>query len=138
MTAAKPEPRPTALSQPYWDAAQNGELHIQRCKHCGHWIHFPERECPQCQSTDLGYEKVTGLARIESWSVVHRSFVEGYQQQTPYVIAWVELDEQPGLRLFCNIVECEPDSLTLGQRLKLCFEHRDGFGNIPQFQPTDD
>ncbi len=138
MSADKPVPQPTALSQPFWHAAQQGELHIQRCQSCGHWIHFPERACPKCEATTLAYEQVSGLGRIESWSVVHRSFVEGYQQQSPYAIAWIELDEQPGLRLFCNIIDCDLEALSLGQRVTLCFEDRNAFGHIPQFRPINE
>ncbi len=38
---------------------------------------------------------------------------------TPYVIAIVELSEQPGLRVAANIVGCEPDSVVCGMPVEM-------------------
>ncbi len=47
-------------------------------------------------------------------------------------IAIVELVEQSDLRIPANIVNCDPDSLTCGMPLRVCFESQ-GACSIPVF-----
>lgn len=37
----------------------------------------------------------------------------------PYIIAIVELDDQDGLRVAANIVDCEPDSVFCGMPIQV-------------------
>ncbi len=134
----RPLPSPTPLAAPYWEACQRGVLAIQRCGACGRFVHFPEPACPACLRTDLAFEPVSGRGVVHTFSVVHRSFAPGYDQATPYVIAWVELVEQPGLRAFGNVLSDSSGSqiVHIGQAVEVCFEDRPGFGPIPQFRPA--
>lgn len=131
----KPQPIVSALTQPYWDAVAQGRLALQRCRDCQHWIHFPEPRCPQCGSRELHFEGVSGSGTIESFSIVHRSFVAGFGEE-PYAIAWIALPEQTGLRLMSNIVNCNLEDIAIGAAVSLCFERRSDFGDIPQFTLT--
>ena len=128
----KPQPIVTALTQPYWDAIAQGTLALQRCSACRHWIHFPEPLCPNCAGHDLNFEPVAGIGVIESFSVIHRSFVAGFGPE-PYVIAWVALPEQSGLRVMTNIVNCNIEDIAIESAVRICFEPRGDFGDIPQF-----
>ena len=128
----KPAPIINTLTEPYWRAADRGELVLQRCQTCRHWIHFPEPRCPQCGGKTLDFEPVSGTGEIESFSVIHRSFVAGFSQAA-YVIAWIALPEQKGLRLMANIIHSAIDQLAIGQKVTLCFEQRGDFGRLPQF-----
>jgi uncharacterized protein len=51
----------------------------------------------------------------------------------PYVVASVELDEGP--RIFANIVDCEPDSVRIGQRVRVKFVPTDGGWTLYRFRP---
>jgi uncharacterized OB-fold protein len=132
---AKPVPEPTELTQPYWDAAARGELALQRCRACGRWNHFPDVACPACGGGDLAFEPVSGRGTVETFSVVHRSFVPGFAEGGPYAVAWIALPEQAGLRVFANILDCPPERIAIGMPVEVCFEPREGFGPIPNFRP---
>ena len=121
------------LSRHYWDGAARGELVIQRCRGCGLWIHFPEHQCPTCGSADLTFDPVSGQGKVETFSVIHRSFVQAFAERTPYVIAWIALPEQEGLRVFANIVGCDPADVRIGMPVEVCFEDRDG-RKVPNFK----
>jgi uncharacterized OB-fold protein len=54
----------------------------------------------------------------------------------PYVIAIVELAEQPGLRFTTNIVDCDPDEVTIGMPVTVTFEPIDGALWVPVFRPA--
>jgi uncharacterized OB-fold protein len=114
------------LTKPYWDGAARGELVIQHCRACARWIHFPEPICPACGGADFTFEPVSGQGRVETFSVIHRSFVPAFADRTPYVIAWIALPEQEGLRAFGNITGCGPDEVTIGMAVEVFFEEQDG------------
>ena len=128
----KPLPIINELTKPYWQAAANGLLALQRCSSCRRWIHFPEPRCPHCASKTLSFEPVSGNGVIESFSVIHRSFVEGFQSE-PYVIAWIALPEQNGLRVMANIINSPIEKIIIDAKVTLCFEQRGEFGKLPQF-----
>jgi uncharacterized OB-fold protein len=53
----------------------------------------------------------------------------------PYVVAIVELDDQPGLRLTTNLVNVAPQDVRIGSRVKVVFEpHEDVW--LPLFEPA--
>jgi hypothetical protein len=124
----------TDLFQPYRDAAARGELSIQRCQACRRWIHFPESSCPACGSADLKFEPVSGQGKVETFSVIHKSFVPEFQGREPYVIAWIALPEQPGLRVFGNVVGAAPEEVSIGMDVEVFFEARDGNAVLPNFK----
>ncbi len=123
----------TALTQPYRDAAARGELAIQRCRACRRWIHFPESACPACASNDLEFEPVCGQGKVETFSVIHKSFLPEFQGREPYVIAWIALPEQAGLRVFANLAGT-PDDISIGMDVEVFFEARDGEAALPNFK----
>ena len=114
------------LTKPYWDGAALGELVIQRCATCARFIHFPEALCPSCGGTDFTYEPVSGQGIVETFSVIHRSFVAAFADRTPYVIAWIALPEQEGLRAFGNVTGCAPGEVAIGMAVEVFFEDQDG------------
>lgn len=128
---AKPAVQPTALTAPYWAAAAEGRLVIQRCGACRRWVHFPKPRCPHCGGADLAFEPVSGRGTIETFTVIHRSFVPGFEG--PYVAAWVALPEQDGLRTFANITGCPPDEVRIGMPVEVWFEPR-GEQQLPNFR----
>jgi uncharacterized OB-fold protein len=53
------------------------------------------------------------------------------------VIAIVEIDEQPGLRLTTNIFHCAPGEVAIGMEVRVVFEQCDDVW-LPMFEPVDD
>lgn len=135
IASDKPCPVVNSLTAPYWEAAARGELRIQRCQDCRYWIHFPEPRCPQCGGKSLAFEATRGEGKIETFSLIHRSFVEGFQANC-YAIAWIALPEQDHLRVMSNIVDCRLEDIAIGKPVTLCFEQRGDFGQLPQFTLT--
>ena len=60
--------------------------------------------------------------------------MSAYRDAGVYVLAYVELDEGP--RVMTNIVECDPDTVRIGQNVELVF-HDTGQGTaLARFRPT--
>lgn len=123
-------------TRPYWTAGADGRLRIAHCEACRRFVHPPRPGCPDCGQA-LGYRVVSGEATLFTYTVAYQQFHPAVP--TPFVIALVELVEQPDLRLVTNIVECEPDALTCGMPLRVRFEQQrsgDEAVFVPVFAPA--
>lgn len=121
-------PLTDASTEHYWRLAREGVLSTKRCKSCSklHW--YPRALCPFCQG-DTEWEGLSGQGTIYSVSVTRKA------GPTPYAIAYVTLDEGP--TMLTNIVDCDLDTLTIGQRVKVCFKPAEGDDAvIPMFTPV--
>jgi uncharacterized OB-fold protein len=128
----RPAPVDDPLTRFFWSSGEDGRLRIARCGDCGFYLHPPGPRCPQCLSADVAPQPVSGSATVATFTVNVQEWVPGQQ---PYVYAIVELDEQPGLRLTTNIVGCDPDEVSIGQRVEVSFVARNGV-HYPLFAPA--
>jgi hypothetical protein len=129
-------PRLADDNRDFWTAGARGELRFWRCADCGFWIHPPLPMCPRCRSKKLATEAVSGRATLASYTINHQAWMPG--PELPYVVAIVELVEQPGLRLTTNLVGCPHQAIRIGMPLRVVFEHHpdpDGDVYIPLFAP---
>jgi uncharacterized OB-fold protein len=111
--------------------AVSAELLIEHCDDCGRWVHPSTGECRECGGA-LVARPVSGRGTVFTYTVNYHPY--NPDVPTPYVIALVELNEQSGLRLAANIVDCEPDSVTCGMLVELRPEK--GAGGAPLFAPA--
>ena len=132
--AGRVVPQPSPLTAGYWEAAQRRELALLRCGSCRRFVHFPEPWCPWCGSETLHYEPVSGRGAVHTFTVVHRTFAPGFSERVPYVVAWIDLVEQDGLRAFGNVLGSAPDDVRIGMPVAVCFEELPGFGLVPNFE----
>jgi len=116
----------------FWTSGGRGVLEILRCAACRTWVHPPVGICPACQSRDLAPERVSGRGRLFSFAVNHQ--VADKRVATPYVVALVELDEQPGLRLLSNLVNCDPNAARVDMAVRVAFEQH-GEVWVPVWEP---
>lgn len=135
--AAKAAPHPTPETAPYWEAANRRELRIQYCNPCGSHYFYPRAACPRCGSSDVTWVAASGRARLHTYVINHRA-APGFEEDGPYAIAVVELEEGP--RMMANIVGVPntPEDLQLDMELEVRFEPRgkDGEQLVPVFAPA--
>jgi uncharacterized OB-fold protein len=120
----KPVPVPDESSEGYWSAAAQHVLALARCRHCGGFSMPPGAVCAVCTSTDPQFEfvPVSGRGRIRSWTVIHDSFLPGFEADLPFVIVDVEVDEQPELRMIGRLVDGPDAVLHVGDAVDAVFE----------------
>jgi uncharacterized OB-fold protein len=130
---AKPLPVIDAGNEPFWTAAGQGLLRMQRCEDCGH-IRFPIQPlCPRCISPGLTWTDLSGRGQVFSKVVYHRAFHPAYRQDTPYNLVIVQLDEGP--RMFSNVVGEANDPIAVGDPLEVVFDRVAEGISIPRFRP---
>ena len=130
-------PEVTRDSLEFWTGGQHNEFRIHRCNSCGRLFHPPAPACFRCRSTDVAPTAVSGRARVAGFTVTHHQWFEGFPP--PYVIAIVELEEQPDVRLTTNIIGCPIEDVSVGMPVEVVFEHwSDEHGEvwIPLFRPA--
>jgi uncharacterized OB-fold protein len=110
-------PRPSPLSQPYWDGCREGVLRLQYCTHCKYFQFYPRCICSQCQGTQLEWRTVSGRGVVASYTVVQRGISAAYP--APYVVALIDLAEGP--RMMSSVTETEPENLWVGAPVAVCF-----------------
>jgi len=120
----------------FWTGGADGQLMIARCTQCALWVSPPAADCPDCGGA-LAPEPVSGNGTVFTYTVNYQPFNPAVP--VPYVIAIVELAEQPDLRIASNIVDCEPDSVYIGLPVEVRFEgHETDEGRVfvPVFAPS--
>jgi uncharacterized OB-fold protein len=128
---SKPVPRPSPESRVFWDGAKEKKLMLPRCTNCGQFWFPPSQRCRHCLSADFAWIESKGQGRIYSFVVYHRVYHPAFEQDVPYVVAIVELDEGP--RLLSNIVETPAGEVRCDARVRVVFDEcRSGMA-IPQF-----
>jgi len=124
----------TDLNREFWIGGEVGELRIWRCRTCDEWLHPPSPVCRKCHSTDVGFDVASGRATVSTFSINHYQW-SAQAGRDPYVIAIVELEEDPGLRLITNIVGCGVGEVRIGQRVQVIFRSFDDVW-LPLFEPA--
>ncbi|MBI5948102.1 MAG: Zn-ribbon domain-containing OB-fold protein [Chloroflexi bacterium] len=131
----KPIPQPTPETQPFWDGTKAGELRLQRCDACSNVIFPPRPFCPRCASRSVSWFKATGKGKLWSYVINHRP-APGFEQEAPYAIAVVKLDEGP--HMMTNIVDCPqtPEALQLDMAMEVVFQPVSETISLPKFRPA--
>jgi len=125
-------PEVTPETEHFWRGGERGELVFLRCESCRNYIHPPSPVCPECLSRELSPEPVSGHGTVATYTVNHQPWNPSVK--VPYVIALVEIDEQPSVRLMTNIVGCDPEDVHVGMRVRVKFEEQDDV-YLPLFEP---
>ena len=126
-------PQVTLETAEFWAASAEGRLLLKRCDRCASVIWYPRAFCPDCKSTETSWFEATGAGEVYSFTVNRRG--DGpWKEVAPYVLAYVQLDEGP--RVMTNIVDCDVESVRIGQRVTAVW-HDTGEGNaLLRFRPA--
>jgi uncharacterized protein len=127
-------PSPDPETRPFWDAAREHRLLIQRCEDCGSAIFYPRPFCPECWSEQVAWVEAAGRATLYTWSTVYRNDLPPFGARVPYGAAIVERHEGP--RMMTNIVDCDHDELRIGMRLEAVFRDETEDITGPDFRPA--
>ncbi len=128
-----PAPPVTPETKPFFDAAAEGRLVLPRCTSCQTVIWYPRTFCPACHTEGVEWIDASGGGTVYSYAVTHKG--EGpFAKVSPFVLAYVELDEGP--RVLTNIVDCDPASVAVGQRVTVTFDTAENGTAVPRFRPA--
>jgi uncharacterized OB-fold protein len=131
----RPIPEVSSRDAHFWRAGREGQLSIVRCDVCGKLTHPTPLICPNCFSRSLTPERMSGHGSVYSFTINHYMWERSLPP--PYVVASVDLEEQPGLRLVANLVASDGSDVRIGMPVEACFA-RHGEWYVPLFRPRSD
>ena len=123
-----PDPLLNVGDERYFEGASQGKLMLKKCSGCGQVHYFPRGICPFCFSSKVDWVEAKGTGTIYTFSVTRRA------GPIPYCIAYVTLDE--GVSMMTNIVDCDLDTVRIGQKVKLVFKPSGNGTAIAMFKPA--
>jgi uncharacterized OB-fold protein len=106
----RPLPLPNPTTRPFFAAAREKRLLLQRCPRDGFFF-YPRSRCPACWGADWEWREACGRGVIHSFTVDRVGHLQPLQPLVPYAIAFVELAEGP--RMTARIVDCDFDALAV-------------------------
>lgn len=103
----------------YNKALRKNKLMGLKCNKCGTVTCPPMMVCSECSGTDLDIVQLTGKGKIVTFTTTNVA-PEGRQNEVPYTIVLVELNEGPWI--MGNLVDMDPAMVTMdviGKSVKL-------------------
>ena len=122
-----PAPPVNVEYEEFWSKANNGKLLLPRCMDTNQFFWYPRKISPFTLSANVEWVEAAGKGVIYTFSIMRRA-------DPQYVIAYVRLVE--GITMMTNIVECDPDSLEVGQPVELLMQESENGQKIPVFRPV--
>jgi uncharacterized OB-fold protein len=133
------DPFADAETQPFWDAAKEGRLTASRCTTCGTHLLPPQPRCFNCQGTGFEWVDLPGTGTIYTFTVVRHPLAPHLAEVVPYASGVIQLDgtEGGGARMISNIIDCDPEKVAIGDRVRVVFEQVSDTLALPRFTPID-
>ncbi len=133
-TYAKPIPAITRDLAPFFEAAKQHRLVVQKCTQCGH-LRFPPRTiCSNCLAQKAEWSEVSGVGEVFSFNVMHQIYHPGFAPEAPYAVVLVKLKE--GAKMISNLTGVAPKDIKIGMPVKAVFEEVSADVTLPKFAPA--
>jgi uncharacterized OB-fold protein len=129
----KPLPNVNEDTREFWHSCRLHQLRFQKCGSCGHIRWPPSMICPMCYSRDTQWIVSGGKGKVYTFVVYHVAYHPGFEDEVPYVVADVELEEGP--RLLTNIVGCRTDEVECDMSVEVTWEDITEEFSLPKFKP---
>jgi hypothetical protein len=121
-----PAPMVNPETEPFWEAAKQGKFLLPHCVDTGKAFWYPRQVSPFTMGK-VEWKESKGLGTIYSVSVMKRA-------PEIYAIAYVTLDE--GCTMMTNIVDCDFDTVAIGDRVQITWKPAEDGTPYPQFKPA--
>ena len=117
----------------YWTSGADGRLRVHGCTDCERLHHPPTPVCPYGHSRAVEPTVVSGRGTVAAFTICHKQFLP--DPPVPFAFGFVEIDEDPTIRLTGNIVGCPLATIAIGMRVQVTFEENGEFF-VPLWEPA--
>ena len=135
-TATRPKPIPPIfkVNAGFWEGSKIGELRLNHCRACDHIWFPPTNSCPNCLSADVDWKAVSGRGKVWSWIWMHQRYGWAFDEELPYLLVQVNLEEGP--TLVSTLIGVEKDQLRFDMPVKVSWQQRNENQAVPVFTPA--
>lgn len=131
----RPKPLPDNWNRPFWEAAKQQKLMLQRCTETGRCFFPPAPVSPFTGRPSWAWVAASGDAELWSFVVFHQSYFPGMRDEMPYPVAMVKLAEGPFL--LTNLADMTTAEARIGMKLSVRFPGGPEGFVLPQFGPAE-
>lgn len=129
---------PDELTAPFWEAANDGRLVIQNCASCDRLQNPPLPACSLCGLADgLGWKEMSGRGTIYNYCVVYDTPVALLQEDEPFNLAVVALDDDPGVQMYSHLPGTPVDEAPIGGKVEVVFEPTANGQKVPEWRVVE-
>jgi uncharacterized protein len=121
-------------SRVYWESARAHAVRMQKCDDCGKFRFYPSPACHFCGSLTFTWTPISGKGEIYTYSILERAKGNSFADLVPIAIVMVSLDEGPVM--MADLVDYEPGSIHIGQRVEMTYEDVTDQITLPMFRPA--
>ncbi len=132
----KPDLVQDRWTAPFWDAARAKTLTVPVCAACGTYRFPPTPFCPNCQSSDIRWQPLSGRGQVYAFTVVRRAIIPEVAEHIPYVPALITLSGAGGLRLMSAVVDTPVEAVQVGMEVEVVWSMHPSDQPVPYFRPT--
>jgi len=100
------------------ETPQRYRLEAATCTGCGKVLYPPRRICPKCKGREFKKTELPFEGKLVSYTVIRTPPPE-FSDLAPYALGILEM--QGGVRMHCQISDCDFQDLKVGMPLKLEF-----------------
>lgn len=125
---------PDELTRGFWAAANEDRLVIQSCLGCDRLQHPPAPSCSSCGGSDLEWKEMSGKGRIYNYGVVHDCPIRSLQDDQPFNVAVITLEDDPGIQMFSHLPGVPADDVPVHASVEVIFEETANGQKVPEWQ----
>jgi uncharacterized OB-fold protein len=122
------------LTAPFWAAARESRLSMQRCDRCSALRWQPAPICPECLAPGGTWVDLSGEGVVWSYAVYHRAMNPAFKDSVPYTVAQVELREGPRM---VGEIAAGAGPVEIGQPVRATFEPLTPEVTVVQWTPVE-
>ena len=132
------DPNADEETQPFWDAALEGRLVASKCTACGTFVLPPQPYCFSCQGRSFEWVELPGTGTVYTFTVVRHPLSPMLADVVPYASGVIDLDgtQGAGCRMIANIVDCDPEAVRIGDKVRVVFDTVSDTFAVPRFTPV--
>lgn len=132
--STRPMPVIDNWNRQFWQACGEGRLLLQRCTTTEKFFFPPAPVSPFTGLPEWEWAECSGQGTLWSFVVFHQKYFDGMQDELPYPVAMVKLDEGP--YLLTNLADMAVADARIGMRLAVRFPGGPDDILLPQFGPV--
>jgi hypothetical protein len=119
------------VMRPFWHGCRARRLMLQRDRSTGA-LHWPPKPL-YWTGGELEWFAASGRGEIFSYVVAYEPFLPAFQELLPLILVLVQLDEGP--RLVGYMVNCRPENVAFGMRVRVVFKDLTEQVTLPVWEP---
>lgn len=117
---------------PFWEACREGRFLLHRCDICQR-SYWPASRCTRHGAAAMRWVEGSGAGTLYTYTIMHYAYTPGMKDKLPYVVGVIQLDEGPFFH--SNVVDCPPDQLRIGMKLRADLVRHESGLTVPVFRP---